>query len=972
MRALRLWHVALLTLGLLSPWQARAGERPLADYSVTTWTEIDGLPTGRIRAIQQDVDGYLWLATESALVRFDGVRFEPCGALGHIELAPGMVPLVAARDHSLWTAVAGPSPIARIKNGKTTVFGAREGYLGVNVLSLLEDHTGTIWATSFQGLFRFESGRWQRLGASDGLPDGSMLAVYEDNRHALWVATPSGVFRRAADRPQFEQVDKIGISSNVWHAFAEDAQGQMWMSDFRSGFRRVGSRSGPKVEGWGVRLLRDTAGAMWVGTQGQGLWRVRDTERAEGPLVERITADEGLLSDAILSLFEDREGNLWVGTNAGLHRLAPHHVTQVKQLPVARAIERTPDGSIWVGAVGGLTRFSENGTRRLYTERDGLQGAVVLALTVDGHGDLWVATERGISRFANGTFSPVIVPADDRVQRVFAIASAGDTVWLRDLHARLFRLRNGVITPPTDLPDAARRGPTVLQADRQGSVWIGTAFGQVTTAYADGRYRTVTLDIGNISCLVEDSTGAMWACGGRGIGRIAGDRVDTVTQARGFPGNAKAIVEDADGAIWVGGGIGIVKLERAEFERAARDTGVRLRYRLFNTTDGVAGTPATDGSRTAARAADGRLWFATSGGVTVIDPRHVGEPRPAVPARIETVTTNTSTFAPTEQIDLPAHTSQLQIAFTALALGDPGRVRFRYRLDGFDRGWVDAGTARQASYANLPPGNYTFRVAASSSPGSWSDSPAVWEFGIEPAMYQTKWFYALCVMLTGLVVYGAWQLRVRQVRRHFALVLAERIRMSRAIHDTLLQGLAALALQIDDLSHSIEMPSPALKDRLLRIRKRIEEDVRQARKSIWDLRSPKLDTGGLLQAIRDATERTAADWPLQVDFTVKGTPHPFTPIVQEQVLHICQEALNNAVHHGRANRVAVELDYSDDRLRLRVTDDGCGFDPDAARVAGDRYGLISMRERAEHVRGHVTIASAPGAGTSIETVVPIA
>ena len=971
MRPPRLWHVALVALALLSPWQARAGDSPLADYTLTTWTEIDGLPTGRIRAIQQDIDGYLWLATESALVRFDGVRFDPCGALGHIELARGMVPLVAARDHSLWTAVAGASPIARIKNGKTTVFGAREGYLGTNVLSLLEDHAGTIWATSFQGLFRFTNGRWQRLGASDGLPDGSMLAVYEDQRRTLWVATPSGVFRRAADHAQFEQVDQIGVSSNVWHSFAEDAQGQMWMSDFRSGFRRVGSRSGPNVRGWGVRLLRDGAGMMWVGTQGQGLWRVRDTERANGPVVERITADEGLLSDAILSLFEDREGNLWVGTNAGLHRLAPHHVTQVKQLPVARAIERTPDGSIWVGTVGGLTRFAENGTRRTYTERDGLQGAVVLALTADARGDLWVATERGVSRFSNGEFSPVIVRASEQIQRVFAIASAGGTVWMRDLHARLFRLRDGVAAAASDLPDAVRLGVTVLASDRQGSVWIGNMSGQVTIVYADGHHRTLNLDIGNISCLVEDSTGAIWACGGRGVGRIAGERVETVTQAHGFPGNAKAIVEDADGAIWVGGGTGIVKIERAEFERIARGHGVQVRYRLFNTTDGVAGTPVTDGSRTAERAADGRLWFATSGGVTVIDPRHVGEPRPTPPARIETVTTNAGTFTPAERIDLPARTSQLQIGFTALALGDPGRVRFRYRLDGFDSAWVDAGTARHASYANLPPGNYAFRVAASSSPGIWSDSPA-WEFVIEPAIYQTKWFYGLCAMMAVLVVYGAWQLRVRQVRRQFALVLAERIRMSRAIHDTLLQGLAALALQLDDLSHSIETPSAALKDRLLRMRKRIEEDVRQARKSIWDLRSPKLENGGLLQAIRDATERTAADWPLQVDFTVKGTPQASTPIVQEQVLHICQEALNNAVHHGRANRVAVELAYGDDRLRLRVTDDGCGFDPDAARAAGDRYGLISMRERAEHVRGHVTIASAPGAGTSIETVVPIA
>jgi signal transduction histidine kinase/ligand-binding sensor domain-containing protein len=969
-RLLRLRRWVLAVLVLVPSSYARAADSPLADYTVTTWTEIDGLPTGRIRAIQQDLDGYLWLATESALVRFDGVRFETCNSLGRVELATGMVPLLATRDHSLWTAVAGPSPVARIRNGHTTLYGPGDGYFGTNVLSLLEDRDGTVWATSFQGLFRLQNGRWQHLGEADGLPDGSVLAVYDDSQHALWVATPSGVYRRPADHPRFDQVDKISVSSNVWHGFAEDAQGGMWMSDFRHGFRQVGSNGDARRQGWGIKLLRDAGGTVWVGTQGQGLWRVRDAGRAASPVVERITADEGLSSDAIMSLFEDREGNLWVGTNAGLHRLAPHHVTQVKQLPVARAIERTPDGSIWVGAVGGLTRFTEDGVRRFYSEPDGLQGSVVLALHAAENGDLWIATERGVSRFSNNRFSPVIVPAGDAVQRVFTMASANDTVWMRDLHARIFKLRNGEATLATDLPNAARRAPTALQADRHGNMWIGTGFGTVTVAYVDGTYRTFTLDIGNVNCLVEDDSGAMWVGGGRGLGRVVGDQVSTITQGQGFPGTAKAIVEDSDGALWVGGGTGIIRLERGEFDRVVRE-GRQLRYRLFNTTDGVAGTPVSDGSHTAGRAPDGRLWFATSGGVTVVDPHRIGEPRATAPARIETVATETSTFSPAVPFTLPPRTSHLQIAFTALALSDPGRVRFRYRLDGFDRGWVDAGNARHASYANLPPGQYTFHVAASTTPGAWTTPATALEFGIEPAIYQTRWFYALCALLVAGLVAAAWQLRVQQVRRQFALVLAERIRMSRAIHDTLLQGLAALALQIDDLSHTLDSPSPGLKNRLLHIRKRIEEDVRQARQSIFDLRSPRLE-GGLLQAIRETAERTEADWPLKVDVKVNGTPQPSDPTVQEQVLHICQEALNNAVHHGRASRVDVEIDYADDRLRLRVTDDGCGFDPDVARAAGNRYGLLSMRERAEQVRGRLTIASAPGQGTKIETVVPIA
>jgi len=219
-------------------------------------------------------------------------------------------------------------------------------------------------------------------------------------------------------------------------------------------------------------------------------------------------------------------------------------------------------------------------------------------------------------------------------------------------------------------------------------------------------------------------------------------------------------------------------------------------------------------------------------------------------------------------------------------------------------------------------------------------------------------------------VYVSWRLHVRQVRRQFALVLAERIRMSRAIHDTLLQGLAALALQVDDLSHTDDLSSQSGRNRILRIRRQVEDYIRQARRSILDLRTPTLASRDLPQALREAAERVIAGRPVELDVTVKGTPHTYAASVEEQLLLIGQEAVNNAVLHGQARRVAVELDYSDDRMSMRVADDGCGFDPETALKESGHYGLVSMRERAEQVRGRITIASTPGSGTEIETVVP--
>src|SRR5262249_14449642 len=340
-----------------------------------------------------------------------------------------------------------------------------------------------------------------------------------------------------------------------------------------------------------------------------------------------------------------------------------------------------------------------------------------------------------------------------------------------------------------------------------------------------------------------------------------------VTRANGFPGNARAIVEDAAGGMWIAVGSGIMQLERSEIIRAATAPEHQLRYRLFTTADGLAGVPVGNGSLTGLGSRDDQLWFATSSGVTIVDPRTVGDPRATPPARIETVAADRRTFDPASRVRLPARTSHLQVTFTALTLTDPRRVRFRYRLDGFDRDWVDAGTTRQASYTNLPPREYRFLVSARNSEGTWTDPATEWQFAIEPMFYQTRWFYGLCAAVLVMLVCGAWRLRVRQVRGQFALVLAERIRMSRAIHDTLLQGLAALALQIDDLSHNLDAPSTTLRARVLRIRKRIEEDVREARQSIWDLRSPRLETRGLLVALRETGERAVADRPVQFDFT---------------------------------------------------------------------------------------------------------
>jgi len=341
--------------------------------------------------------------------------------------------------------------------------------------------------------------------------------------------------------------------------------------------------------------------------------------------------------------------------------------------------------------------------------------------------------------------------------------------------------------------------------------------------------------------------------------------------------------------------------------------------------------------------------------------------------RIEELSVDARRVAAVPGLRLPAGSSQLEIDYTALTFTSPMKVRFRYRLEGFDAGWIDAGTRRQAFYTNLPPRSYRFHVMASNKDGVWNRAGAVLDFSINPRVYQTGWFYVFCATTAGLTVWAAWRLNLRQVRREFSVVLAERARMSREIHDTLLQSLVGVALQFDLVADSLASAPPSVAERLARIRSELRAHIREARTAIRDLRSPRLEQRDLAAALREAGARITEDRPVRFDFSLKGTPRPCPPKVDEQLLRIGQEAITNAVRHAAATEVLVELRYEDSAVRVRVSDNGRGFDARrAVDEAESHYGLASMKERAEEVGGQFQLVSSPGKGTEIQARVPIA
>jgi signal transduction histidine kinase/streptogramin lyase len=953
---------------------ARADARPASkgidDFTIRTWNEQNGLSSSRVSAIEQDEDGYLWLGTDAGVVRFDGIRFVPLTMVGNFTMPTTTVTaILSTRDRSLWIAFQGRSGLLRVHDGRVTSYGAKEGLPDGYVPTLFEDRAGQVWLGHTGGLFRFDGTRWQ-ADPADGLRKDPVLALYQSHDGKFWIATPKAVLRRDRDDAPLVQVDTVNVSSVAFQGFSEAPDGTMWIGDFREGFRKVGEPPSrmPQHRGWGVQLLHDHRGNFWVATRNRGLWRVT-LDRNGTSSVEVLTPGHGLVADSVQAVFEDREGNIWLGTQAGLQQLSPNRVTPIPDLPLARAVAMTPDGSVWVGSASGLTRFSDTGRRDDFTEVDGVGGSVVLALHVDTAGTLWISTESGVSRFERGRFTGVTVRSDSAIQRVFSIASTAHGVWLRDTARRAFKiLPNGLVTALKEVP--ADFETMMLSSDSHDNLWLGSREGRVGVVHPNGSFESFRLGIGTISTIYESADGSMWIGGDDGLSHLVNGRIATVVSAHGLPAHIRSIVEDEDRVLWIGLQTGIARVEPAELERAATEREYRVQYRLFNTADGAAGVPMNEGSLTALRARDGRLWFATSAGVTVVDPHRIGPARPIPPVILETVTADGQSFGAHDEVLLPPKATNVQVSFTALALTDSARVRFKYRLEELDRDWVDAGSLRQASYTNLGPGSYHFTVMASNGDGAWG-APTVFEFGVTPAFYETRWFYAACVVTALLLLAMLWRMNARRVRHQFALVLAERIRMSRAIHDTLLQGLAGLALQLDDLAHGPEVEHAATGERLRRIRRRVEEYIREARQSIWDLRSPVLEQRAFPDALREVGTRAIADREVALDVRIKGSPQACSPLIEQQVLLICQEALTNAVRHGAPQRVDVELEYGGQELRVLVRDDGRGFDPRSLERVTGHYGVISMRERAAQVRGRLTIASSPGKGTSVETIIPV-
>ena len=595
-----------------------------------------------------------------------------------------------------------------------------------------------------------------------------------------------------------------------------------------------------------------------------------------------------------------------------------------------QAIIQTRDGYLWLATQEGLVRF-DGINFTVFDKRNTpeLRENNIQALYEDRAGALWIGTASGLNRFDGKRFTTY---------------GTGDGLTNNSIWA--------------------------MSEDRAGALWIGTDGGGLNR-FKDGKFAAYTTKDGLASDIVlslyQDRTDALWIGTGGGLSRLKDGRIASYTTADGlFDDVVFQVLEDEKQNLWMSCNKGVFRVSRAELEGFADGKTNKITSFSYGTADGMKSRECNGGFQPAGwKTADGKLWFPTVKGVAMIDPADIRFNDQPPPVVVERVVIDSEAVPAQDNLELEPGKRRFEFHYTGLSFLAPEKVRFKYKLEGFDRDWIDAGARRAAAYNSLSPGNYKFRVIASNNDGVWNETGASFDFYLKPYFYQTYWFYLVCAALLGLACWGLYRLRVRQMQARFSAVLAERNRIAREIHDTLAQGFAGISVQLESVDETMIDSPEVAKTHLDKARTLVRTSLAEARRSVWDLRSALLEEDDLASALARIAQQLSADGAAEVEVT--GDRRRLPAAVENNLLHIGREALTNAVKHARASRIRIEIDFEKEHVRVRIRDDGRGFDAGSSNGAGG-FGLISMRERAEQIGADLSVESAQGGGTQITVV----
>ena len=956
-------------LGLSAPRSADALDpaRRITQYGHDVWQIEEGLPHNTVKAITQTRDGYLWLGTLEGLVRFDGVRFTVFDNGNTPALRDSSISaLFEDRSGALWIGTDSGG-LVRHRDGRFTAYGSGKGDTTTPVTAIVQDRSGVVWVgTQVLGVLQVKD---DTLVPYPGLSSSrTVSALHVDDAGRLWVGSRSQgvtVVEGGVLRPYTKA---NGLISDDVRCFGAGPDGTTWVGT-EKGLNRIGTggvQDSVPLD-YGVRVLhRDRGGSLWIGSGEHGLARLRG-----GELLGFSTA-QGLPSLSVRAFFEDREGSLWVGmADGGLNRFRDGHLTTIGPpeglaAEVVVSVHADARDGLWAGTRGGGLNLIRGDTITSVTTKDGLSSDSVVSLDDDAEGALWAGTiGAGLNRLRDGAVR--VYRAGDGLasDNVFAILGGRDgSLWIGTRGAGLNRMTASGI--------AAYGKPEGLQSpfvwdlaeDAAGTVWIASASGLY--AHERGAIRQVIPDI-PAHTLHVDADGVVWAgTARRGLYRWKDGRAAAFTTRDGLLNdNVTQVLEDGRGNLWLGSNQGISRVAKRELDDVAEKRSTRITHVSYDSADGMRSRECNYGTGTRTR--DGRLWFPTIRGVVVVDPERLATNTVVPPVHLEEVVANGHALdvsGPGEAV-VPPGDGRLELRYTALSYLAPRKVRFSYRLEGFDPGWSEPGTRREATYTNLPPGRYTFRVRACNNDGLWNEAGASFALHLRPHFYQTAWFGALVAVLLGGL---AWRIHLFRAQR---MVEMERVRTRIAadLHDDIGAGLSQIAVLSEVASQELRRDGPRALDSLGRIADTAGELVDSMSDIVWAVNPRNDRLEDLVRRMRGFASEVSSARGMDLRFHAEGVDgQRLGPDLRRHVYLIFKEGFSNAARHSGSARIEVDLEIAGGRLVLRVKDDGCGFDTSRP---SDGNGLTTMTARAADLGGRAEIVSRPGEGTVLTLNVPL-
>lgn len=992
-------HIASMGLALLlatgSPFVASSARAQISPPGFAPFKHVraaadDGAPDGLLR-IAQTGDGYLWFAGD-ALYRFDGANFEQIDwpeASGRRHASPSA--LMTDMHGELWVGLRDTGGVAVYRGGALHDMRMPDPPRGLAAFAQTPD--GAIWASSLgldKRLQRLRDSHWERVDEKLKLPPGYIMDLIVARDGGLWIALSaedgeSGAL--AVLSPGADRFRKIEMPLSGRPKIALDRSGTLWVSD-AAGTRMLFGPDGepskvgivfPPVPGTSrAAITFDHSGGLWGTTGAVGIFHVADPFSPRGApaaSVRRFGAANGLTSDISYAPFVDREGNVWIATESGIDQFRRASAIQDAAIPAAPthglAIAKSRDGSVYIAS-----------QRTLFLVLPGKDPKPIQTLRGDEvsmcsarNGGVWVV-EPGQTMLVRGeerTIAPgypggeaQLACTEDGAGRLWLGLTSGKLMWhdgdgWHQAKGELARLNlwDLATTPAGDLalivpPDIAFLHGDHLETIQLAPAGIGTPWAILP---------------GNLP-----GSGDVFVSGSAGLMRLRGNQFRQLDEKR-FPWITwvRTLQQTADGETWLFSRTGAYKVATIDFDRAFDDPQAPLPYTKLDALDGLASIVQHGGFAGAqsALAGDGRIWFLNRQGAAFLDPAKLPANRLAPPVTIRALASGGHIWRDPENLTLAAGTRTLDITYAGLSFTVPQRVYFKYKLDGVDEHWIDAGARRTVSYSNLGPGHYLFHVMARNNDGVWNRAGAALDFEIRPTFFESWPFRLLSAIALSALLWFAYSMRLRAVARSVRLRMAERIeereRIARELHDTLLQAIQALTLRFqlaaDDLPMGMEGRAS-----LVAAIDMADHVIAEGRDRVRELRTQQ--EGNFEQAICDLIARTGFDPAIDVAMTTSGSARRLNSLALEEVISITGEALYNIRQHAAATRITVEIRFGTS-FELRLVDDGVGIDASvAANGKEGHFGLVGMSERARKLRGSLTVRARSEGGTEVVLTVP--